>query len=82
MSKITITKDGVTKEIKHRYLENFLDRGWVHEGEVPAKKEVSVKVEATADVVEEETPETEDEDNWTYSLDDSESEPEDEEGED
>ena len=82
MDKITVFKDGVFQEIKHRHLQNFLDRGW----QLPEGKKVSAanyKIEATADVIEEDDPLEEEEDNWTYSLDDVSSMPEDEEkGED
>ena len=57
MEKITVTKDGVTQDIKHRYLQNFLDRGWTESKPKSKKKSaVDVKVEATADVIEEATP--------------------------
>jgi len=59
MDKVNVTKDGVTQVIKHRYLQNFLDRGWVIDGAKPKPKKMSagnVKVDATADVIEEATP--------------------------
>lgn len=61
MDKVNVTKDGVTQVIKHRYLQNFLDRGWNLEGAKPKSKKksaVDYTVEATADVIEEETPPT------------------------
>jgi hypothetical protein len=74
MTKVKVTKDGVTQEIKHRYLQNFLDRGWTVEGE--KKSAVNYKIEATADVIEEDDPLEIEED------DDNSSMPEDDEGED
>lgn len=48
--KTTIEKDGVTQEVKTRYLHNFLSRGWQ---EVNQRKEKVSKIgvaNATADV--------------------------------
>lgn len=46
--KITVEKSGATQEIKERYLQNFLDRGWK---KVSAKKtKPAVKIEAAAEV--------------------------------
>ena len=60
MDKVNVTKDGVTKLIKHRYLQNFIDQGWSVEGESKPKSKkksaVDYTIEATADVIEEETP--------------------------
>ena len=78
--KTQIEKDGVVQTVKDRYLQNFLDRGWTVIGE---KKVCKVgKAKATADVIEEEVPlNQEEEDNWTISLDDESSMPIDNEGE-
>lgn len=70
MSKVTIEKDGVTKEVKSRYLHNFLSQGWQEVGTVKKKVSKIGNAKATADVIEEDTPQ-EDEDNWTFSLDET-----------
>lgn len=70
MSKVTIEKDGVTQEVKSRYLHNFLSQGWQEVGTVKKKVSKIGNAKATADVIEEDAPQ-EDEDNWTNSLDDT-----------
>lgn len=66
MSKFTIEKDGVTQIVKERYLKNFLDRGWEISNTTTDVQKVfsrkATKVEATAEVIEEEeTPQVEEE---------------------
>lgn len=54
MIKIKITKDGVSQEVKERYLPSFVAKGW----KVESNKKVS-KIgiaKATADVIEEVNP--------------------------
>jgi len=54
MSKVTVTKNGVTQEVKSRFLHNFIAQGWSVEG---SKKVSTVgKANATADVIEEQMP--------------------------
>lgn len=54
MSKVKVTKDGVTREVKERYLHGFIAKGWVVDG---GKKVSNVgKAKATADVIEEVIP--------------------------
>lgn len=54
MIKIKITKDGVSQQVKERYLPSFVAKGW----KVESNKKVS-KIgiaKATADVIEEVNP--------------------------
>jgi len=66
MSKVKVTKEGVTQEIKKRFLHNFIAQGWKVEGDKKVSK--IGKAKATADVIEEETTPQEDEDNWTFDA--------------
>lgn len=66
MNKFTIQKDGVTQIVKERYLKNFLDRGWEISNTTTDVQKVfsrkATKVEATAEIIEEEeTPQVEEE---------------------
>lgn len=47
--KITIEKDGVTQDVKPKYLQNFLDRGW-NEVKGKGNKPAAKKIEAAAEV--------------------------------
>lgn len=47
--KITVEKAGVTQEIKERYLQNFLDRGWKTVSAKKSKPAAKI-VEAAAEV--------------------------------
>lgn len=54
MDKVKITKDGVSREVKARYLNSFIAQGWVAEGD---KKLSRIgKAKATAEVIEEAIP--------------------------
>jgi len=65
MNKFTIEKDGVTQIVKERYLKNFLDKGWEVSNTTTDVQKVfskkTAKVEVTAEVIEEETPQIEEE---------------------
>lgn len=77
--KIQIEKDGVVQEVKERHLQNFLDRGWnMASGQ---KNNISTvgKANATADIIEEETPQ-EEEELWDEDLEDEASMPNNQEG--
>lgn len=69
--RVEITKDGETQSVKPERLERFLEQGWQLVAE-PAPKKVSnkviadVKVQATADVIEGEDPEWDDQ--WEAPL--------------
>jgi len=56
MNKITIEKNGEVLDVKERYLENFLDRGW--KKAASKKTKPAAKIEAAAEVkpVEDELP--------------------------
>lgn len=54
MSKVKVTKDGVVQEVKERYLNSFIAKGWVAEGNKKVSKIGTAK--ATADVIEEVIP--------------------------
>jgi len=70
--KITVTKDGVTQEVKERYLQNFIDRGWTTtEDKVISKVG---KAKATADILEEDIPQIEMEEQETSNDSDEEGE--------
>lgn len=70
--KITVTKDGVTQEVKERYLQNFIDRGWTTtEDKVISKVG---KAKATADILEEDIPQIEMEEEETSNDSDEEGE--------
>ena len=70
--KITVTKDGVTQEVKERYLQNFIDRGWTtSEDKVISKVG---KAKATADILEEDIPQIEMEEEETSNDSDEEGE--------
>ena len=71
MSKVKIEKDGVTQEVKSRYLHNFLSQGWQEVGSVKKKVSKIGNAKATADVIEEDAPQEDGEDNWTFSLDET-----------
>jgi hypothetical protein len=67
MSKFTIQKDGVTQIVKERYLKNFLDRGWEISNTTTDVQKVfsrkATKVEATAEIIEEDNaPQVEEDD--------------------
>lgn len=67
--RIKMTRRDDTVMVKERDVQRFLSEGWV-----PATEEKVSKIgkaKATADVIEEEIAPQEEEDNWTYSLDDS-----------
>lgn len=57
MNKIKVTKDGVTQEVKQRYLNSFIAKGWKVQGDKKVSKIGSAK--ATADVIEEVIPQPE-----------------------
>jgi hypothetical protein len=67
MKKFTIEKDGVTQIVKERYLKNFLDRGWEISNTTTDVQKVfsrkATKVEATAEIIEEDNaPQVEEDD--------------------
>jgi hypothetical protein len=49
---IQITKDGVTQEIKARYLSRFLEQGWTEVSNTSPKKPSKAKITAVAEVIE------------------------------
>ena len=59
MSKIKVTKDGVSQEVKQRYLHSFIAQGWKVEGDKKVSKVGTAK--ATADVIEEVNPQIQEE---------------------
>lgn len=54
MNKIKVTKDGVTQEVKQRYLPSFIAKGWKVQSDKKVSKIGTAK--ATADVIEEVNP--------------------------
>ena len=57
MEKVKIQKDGVVQEVKQRYLNNFLDKGWKLVSKTFEKKVSKIGIaKVTADVIGEEVP--------------------------
>jgi hypothetical protein len=80
--RISMTRGNRTVAVKEKDITRFLAEGWTMLDSNPAKKVSKIgTAKATADVIEEVNPLEEEEDNWTFSLEDT-SMPKDKQGDD